>query len=89
MTSRRAPRGILLDLDGTIADSIEFFYGLACEMVQAANCAAPERAAEGAIYLDWFSRHGYRVVRAPEHVNEGEDECPQQECRHENRSDQC
>ena len=45
MTSRRAPRGILLDLDGTIADSIEFFYGLACEMVQAANCAAPERAA--------------------------------------------
>jgi len=45
MTVRRAPRGILLDLDGTIADSIEFFYVLACEMVQAANCAAPERAA--------------------------------------------
>ncbi|HSD09516.1 MAG TPA: HAD family hydrolase [Candidatus Binatia bacterium] len=37
-------RGVLLDLDGTIADSIEFFYGLACEMVAAANCAAPARS---------------------------------------------
>ena len=36
-------RGILFDLDGTIADSIEFFYGLACEMLQAANCSAPLR----------------------------------------------
>jgi len=43
--SRRAPRGILLDLDGTIADSIDFFYRLACEMVAAANCVTPERAA--------------------------------------------
>lgn len=40
----RAPlRGVLLDLDGTIADSIEFFYGLACEMLQAASCPAPDR----------------------------------------------
>jgi N-dimethylarginine dimethylaminohydrolase len=31
-----------------------------------------ERVAEGAVYLDWFSRHGYSVVRAPRHVNEGE-----------------
>jgi HAD superfamily hydrolase (TIGR01509 family) len=45
MTRRLAPRGLLLDLDGTIADSIEFFYGLACEMTRAANCALPERAA--------------------------------------------
>ena len=37
-------RGILLDLDGTIADSIEFFYGLACEMLGAADCAPPERS---------------------------------------------
>jgi pyrophosphatase PpaX len=36
-------RGLLIDLDGTIADSIDFFYGLACEMLQAANCAPPER----------------------------------------------
>lgn len=32
----------------------------------------PERAAEGAIYLDWFSRNGYPSVHAPRHVNEGE-----------------
>lgn len=38
------PRGVLLDLDGTIADSIEFFYTLACEMVGAANCPVPDRA---------------------------------------------
>lgn len=31
-----------------------------------------ERAAEAAVYLDWFRRHGYPVVRAPESVNEGE-----------------
>jgi HAD superfamily hydrolase (TIGR01509 family) len=37
-------RGVLLDLDGTIADSIEFFYGLACEMLGAANCAPPARS---------------------------------------------
>ncbi len=36
-------RGVLLDLDGTIADSIEFFYGLACEMLQAASCPPPDR----------------------------------------------
>ena len=36
-------RGILLDLDGTIADSIEFFYGLACEVLGAANCEPPDR----------------------------------------------
>ena len=38
-------RGLLLDLDGTIADSIEFFYGLACEVMDAARCQAPERSA--------------------------------------------
>ncbi len=37
-------RGVLLDLDGTIADSIEFFYGLACEMLGAANCPPPGRS---------------------------------------------
>lgn len=31
-----------------------------------------ERAAEAAVYLDWFRRHGYPVVRAPKAVNEGE-----------------
>jgi HAD superfamily hydrolase (TIGR01509 family) len=36
-------RGVLIDLDGTIADSIDFFYGLACEMLQAAKCPPPER----------------------------------------------
>lgn len=36
-------RGVLLDLDGTIADSIEFFYTLACEMVEAARCPPPAR----------------------------------------------
>ena len=30
-----------------------------------------ERAAEAAVYLDWFRRHGY-PVRAPRTVNEGE-----------------
>ena len=34
---------MLLDLDGTIADSIDFFYGLACEVLQAAKCEAPAR----------------------------------------------
>jgi N-dimethylarginine dimethylaminohydrolase len=31
----------------------------------------PERYPEGAAYMDWFRRNGYRVVE-PEHVNEGE-----------------
>jgi N-dimethylarginine dimethylaminohydrolase len=31
-----------------------------------------ERAAEAAVYLDWFRRHGYPVVRTAEAVNEGE-----------------
>jgi len=31
-----------------------------------------ERAAEAAVYLDWFQRHGYPAVRAAEAVNEGE-----------------
>ncbi|MGH7897948.1 MAG: HAD family hydrolase, partial [Candidatus Binatia bacterium] len=39
-----ALRGILLDLDGTIADSIDFFYGLACEVLLEASCPAPARA---------------------------------------------
>ena len=46
MTAADGPhlRGVLLDLDGTIADSIDFFYGLACEMLSAARCAPPDRA---------------------------------------------
>lgn len=36
-------RGVLLDLDGTIADSIDFFYGLACEMLEAASRPPPDR----------------------------------------------
>ncbi len=31
----------------------------------------PERHPEGAAYMDWFRRKGYRVVE-PDHVNEGE-----------------
>ena len=31
-----------------------------------------ERAAEAAVYLDWFRRQGYPVTRAAEAVNEGE-----------------
>jgi N-dimethylarginine dimethylaminohydrolase len=31
-----------------------------------------ERAAEATAYLDWFRRHGYRTVRVPRSVNEGE-----------------
>ncbi len=31
----------------------------------------PERHPEGAAYMDWFRREGYRVVE-PDHVNEGE-----------------
>lgn len=37
-------RGVLLDLDGTIADSIDFFYGLTCEVLAQANVAPPARA---------------------------------------------
>ena len=44
MTGSGRLRGVLLDLDGTIADSIDFFYGLACEVLEAASCARPERA---------------------------------------------
>ena len=32
----------------------------------------PERAAEGAAYLDWFRRAGYTAVRVPDVINEGE-----------------
>lgn len=38
-------RGVLLDLDGTIADSIDFFYGITCEVLAEAALPAPERAA--------------------------------------------
>jgi HAD superfamily hydrolase (TIGR01509 family) len=44
MNLRGGLRGVIFDLDGTIADSIDFFYGLACEMLEAASCAAPERS---------------------------------------------
>jgi len=44
MTGSGRLRAVLLDLDGTIADSIDFFYGLACEVLLAAKCAPPERA---------------------------------------------
>lgn len=40
----RGARGVLLDLDGTIADSIDFFCGLTCEVLAEAGVAAPERA---------------------------------------------
>ncbi|HEY3733736.1 MAG TPA: arginine deiminase-related protein [Streptosporangiaceae bacterium] len=32
----------------------------------------PQRAAEGAAYMDWFRRDGYPVVSVPRTVNEGE-----------------
>jgi len=43
MTGSGRLHGVLLDLDGTIADSIDFFYGLACEVLLAAKCEAPAR----------------------------------------------
>jgi len=43
MTGSGRLRGVLLDLDGTIADSIDFFYGLACEVLLAAKCDPPAR----------------------------------------------
>lgn len=36
-------RGIIFDLDGTIADSIELFYGFACEVAADLELPAPER----------------------------------------------
>jgi len=45
MTAPGRIRGVIFDLDGTIADSIDFFYRLACELLEAASCAAPERSA--------------------------------------------
>jgi HAD superfamily hydrolase (TIGR01509 family) len=41
----RAARGILLDLDGTIADSIGFFFDLTCEVLREAGIPLPDRAA--------------------------------------------
>jgi HAD superfamily hydrolase (TIGR01509 family) len=38
-------RGLILDLDGTIADSIDFFYELTCEVLAGAGVERPERAA--------------------------------------------
>lgn len=38
-------RGILLDLDGTIADSIDFFYGLTCQVLDEAGLERPTRSA--------------------------------------------
>src|ERR1700690_1747392 len=40
--------------------------------VLGARFLSPQRAAEGAAYLDWFRRHGYEDVHAPRAVNEGE-----------------
>ncbi len=39
--------------------------------VLGANFKHPERHPEGAAYMEWFRRHGYRVAD-PEYVNEGE-----------------
>jgi HAD superfamily hydrolase (TIGR01509 family) len=36
-------RGVILDLDGTIADSIDFFYGLTCEVLAEAGLPLPAR----------------------------------------------
>ena len=40
----RSLRGILLDLDGTIADSIDFFFGLTCDVLAQAHVSPPARA---------------------------------------------
>ena len=69
---------------GHRVDVIEPAAGLP-DMVFAANGATvidgkvlgarfryPERAAEGAAYLDWFRQRGYPVVQVPQAVNEGE-----------------
>jgi N-dimethylarginine dimethylaminohydrolase len=40
--------------------------------VLGARFANPERTAEAPAHLAWFRAHGYRDVREPEHVNEGE-----------------
>lgn len=45
MSERARLRAVLFDLDGTIADSIDFFYGLACEVLAAARCEPPARTA--------------------------------------------
>lgn len=40
--------------------------------VLGARFAHPERAGEAVAHRDWYERHGYREVRDPEHINEGE-----------------
>ncbi|WP_373301749.1 dimethylargininase [Streptomyces netropsis] len=40
--------------------------------VLGARFAHPERAAEAAVHTEWFRANGYRDVREPEHINEGE-----------------
>ncbi|WP_367126525.1 dimethylargininase [Streptomyces phytohabitans] len=40
--------------------------------VLGARFAYPERTAEAVAHLDWYREHGFRELRAPEHINEGE-----------------
>ncbi|MEV0263941.1 dimethylargininase [Streptomyces sp. NPDC050617] len=40
--------------------------------VLGARFAHAERTAEAAVHAEWFRAHGYRDVREPEHINEGE-----------------
>jgi HAD superfamily hydrolase (TIGR01509 family) len=40
-----SPRGLLLDLDGTIADSIGFFFEITCEVLREGGIPLPNRAA--------------------------------------------
>ncbi len=78
-----ALRDVFRSLGHTV-EEIEPVPGLP-DMVFAANGATvvdgrvlgarfrhPQRAAEGPAYLRWFTDNGYRDVRSPEHVNEGE-----------------
>jgi phosphoglycolate phosphatase len=50
-------RGLLVDLDGTVADSIDFFYAISCEVLAAAGVPAPERSAILAAIADGVIPH--------------------------------
>lgn len=64
----------LIDPDPDLPDMVFAANGatVIAGKVLGARFRYPERAAEGATYLDWFRRKGYSTVIEPRHVNEGE-----------------
>jgi beta-phosphoglucomutase-like phosphatase (HAD superfamily) len=50
-------RGLLVDLDGTVADSIDFFYGISCEVLAAAGAPTPDRETVLAAIADGVVPH--------------------------------